>query len=141
MRFAIVVAGLLLMSPSAAGSTIPIQITEVVWRDAPPTLPQGSKIASLEGDPKKEGLFTMRIKVPAGARIPPHFHSRAERVTVLWGEVRVGFGDRFDIRKTRLFPAGSYYVNPPEVHHYLYFPRTAVLQLTGDGPWELHPVR
>jgi hypothetical protein len=58
-------------------------------------------------------------------------------VTVLWGEARVGFGDKLDVKKAKVFPAGSYYVNPPDSHHYLYFPRTTVLQMTGEGPWEL----
>src|SRR5437867_1114243 len=118
----------------------PIQITTVTWVDAPPTLPAGSKIAVMEGDPKHEGLFTMRVKIPSGAKIMPHYHPRAERVTVIWGEARLGFGDVFDPKKTRRFPAGSFYVNPPESHHFLFFPRTTVLQMTGEGPWELHYV-
>ena len=124
--------------PAAAPPAAPIQVTEVVWRNAPSSLPPGAKMAVLEGDPNKEGLFTMRIKLPAGTKIQPHWHPRPERVTVLWGEARVGFGDTFDAKKTKLFPAGSFYVNPPDSHHYLYFPRTTVLQLTCEGPWELH---
>jgi quercetin dioxygenase-like cupin family protein len=137
MHMILVLLGALLVAP-ALPTAAPIQITEVVWRDAPATLPPGTKMAVLEGDPKKEGLFTMRIKVPGGAKIAPHWHPRPERVTVLWGEARVGFGDKLDVKKTKNFPAGSYYVNPPESHHYLYFPRTTVLQMTGEGPWELH---
>jgi quercetin dioxygenase-like cupin family protein len=121
-----------------AALSAPIQITSVTWKDAPPTLPKGSQVAVLEGDPKLAGLFTMRIKVPAGTKIMPHTHPRPERVTVIWGEARVGFGDVYDAKKTKRFPAGSFYVNPAEIHHYLYFPRTTVLQMTGEGPWELH---
>jgi quercetin dioxygenase-like cupin family protein len=116
----------------------PIQITTVTWKDAPPTLPKGTQIAVLEGDPKQPGIFTMRLKIPAGTKIMPHHHPALERVTVIWGEARVGFGDRYDVKKTKRFPAGSFYVNPPESHHFLYFPRTTVLQITGEGPWELH---
>jgi quercetin dioxygenase-like cupin family protein len=125
---------LLLLGALAA----PIQITTVTWRDAPTTLPKGSQIAVLEGDPKQPGIFTMRIKVPAGTRIMPHTHPQPERVTVIWGEARVGFGDVYDAKKTKRFPGGSFYVNPAGIHHYLYFPRTTVLQVTGEGPWELH---
>jgi quercetin dioxygenase-like cupin family protein len=121
-----------------AALTQPIQITTVTWRDAPPTLPPGSQIAVLEGDPKAPGTFTMRIKLPAGTKIMPHTHPHPERVTVIWGEARVGFGDVYDAKKTKRFPAGSFYVNPPESHHFLYFPRQTVLQMTGEGPWELH---
>jgi quercetin dioxygenase-like cupin family protein len=143
MRKVLVLALLLLPTTAlpAAPATQPIQITSVVWKDAPPTLPAGSKIAVLEGDPKHEGIFTMRVKIPTGAKIAPHFHPQPERVTVIWGEARVGFGDVYDMKKMKRFPAGSFYVNPPDAHHFLYFPRTTILQMTGQGPWELHFVK
>lgn len=122
-------------------ASTPIQFVEVTWTDAPSNLPPGSKIAILEGDPRKEGIFTMRVKLPAGSRINPHSHPRPERVTVLWGEARLGFGERYDQQKTKRFPAGSFYINPPDTVHYVYFPRTTVLQMTGEGPWELHYVK
>lgn len=121
-----------------AATMQPVQITSVVWKDAPATMPAGSKMAVLEGDPRHEGPFTVRVKLPAGAKVLPHFHPAPERVTVIWGEARLGFGDKFDAKKTKRFPAGSFYINPPEMHHYLYFPRTTILQITGQGPWELH---
>ncbi len=117
-----------------------IQITSVEWKDAPSTLPKGAKIAILEGDPKAEGMFTMRIKLPPGTVIPPHWHPRDERVTVISGKVLVGFGDNVDEKKTTAFSAGGFYVNPPNMHHYLSIPEESVLQLTCMGPWELHKV-
>ena len=118
-----------------------IQIHHVDWKDAPATLPKGAKIAVLEGDPKTTGIFTMRLRMPAGARVEPHTHPRAERVTILSGEAQVGFGDTFDLKNVQKFHAGDFYVNPPESHHYVYFPQTTVLQITGEGPWELHPLK
>jgi hypothetical protein len=53
------------------------------WKDGPPSLPKGAKIAVLEGDPAKEGPFVFRVKVPDGYRIPPHTHPKTERVTVI----------------------------------------------------------
>src|SRR5438034_4319720 len=32
------------------------------WKDGPPSLPKGAKIAVLEGDPAKEGPFVFRVK-------------------------------------------------------------------------------
>jgi hypothetical protein len=37
----------------------------------PATLP-GARLAVVQGDPGKEGLFVYRLKMPAGYRIPPH---------------------------------------------------------------------
>ena len=41
----------------------------------------------------------------------------------------------------RKFPAGSFYVNPPQAHHFVLFPVTTVIQITGDGPWEIHDLK
>jgi len=118
-----------------------IQIHHVTWNAGPPTMPKGTKIAVLEGDPKAAGIFTIRLQVPAGSRVDPHWHPRAERVTILSGEAQVGFGDEFVRKGMAAFRAGDFYVNPPESHHFVYFPQTTVLQITGEGPWELHPLK
>ena len=113
-----------------------IQITSVAWSDAPPSMPKGTKIAVLEGSPKEPGLFTIRLKVPAGAVIAPHTHPRPERVTVLSGRIRVGFGTAVSDQGT-IFTAGGFYVNPPDEPHFLVVEEESVLQLTCEGPWEL----
>jgi hypothetical protein len=38
------------------------------WKDGPPSLPKGAKIAILEGDPSKEGPFVSAL-LPDGYRI------------------------------------------------------------------------
>ena len=114
-----------------------IQITNPEWKDAPPSMPKGTKMAVLEGDAKQPGLFTIRLKVPAGSKIAPHTHPRPERVTVLSGRVIVGFGKVADESKGTTFTSGGFYVNPPDEPHYLFIPEESVLQLTCEGPWVL----
>jgi quercetin dioxygenase-like cupin family protein len=114
-----------------------IQVTSVVWKDAPPSMPKGTQIAVLEGDTKQTGIFTIRLKLPAGARLAPHTHPRPERVTVLSGKVMVGFGKTFDETRGKAFTAGGFYVNPPNEPHFVWFPEETVIQLTCEGPWEL----
>lgn len=109
----------------------------MTWTDAPPTLPPGSRIAVLEGNPRAEGMFTMRVRIPAGSAIPPHWHPRQERVTILSGAVDLGFGNVATPGPTARFRAGSFYVNPPRLMHYLFFPEATEMQMTGIGPWEL----
>jgi quercetin dioxygenase-like cupin family protein len=113
-----------------------IQVTSVDWKDAPPTMPPGTKSAVLEGDPRQPGIFTMRLRVPAGATIAPHTHPRPERVTVLSGRITVTLGGQ----KTT-FTAGGFYVNPPDVVHSLVIEEESVLQLTCEGPWVLTYVK
>jgi hypothetical protein len=109
-----------------------------VWVDAPPPLPAGSKLLVLEGQPNQEGFFTMRARLPAGARIRPHWHQEAERVTILSGLVRVGFGDDFDEDAMATFGPGSFYLNPARSHHYVWIVEDTEMQLTGLGPWVMH---
>jgi len=117
----------------------PIGLTPdaMVWTDGPPTLPPGSKMAILEGNPKADGMFTMRVRIPAGSAIPPHWHPRQERVTILAGAVDLGFGSVANAGNTKRYRAGSFYVNPPRVMHFLFFPEATEMQMTGIGPWEL----
>ena len=119
----------------------PIQVTHIVWKDAPPSLPKGTKAAILEGNPQAAGMFTMRLRVPKHTTLPPHTHPRPERVTVLSGRVEVGFGTVVDRKKTTTFKAGGFYVNPPGEPHFVHFAEESVIQLTGEGPWELHYVK
>jgi quercetin dioxygenase-like cupin family protein len=55
---------------------------EIQWAPGPPSLPAGARLAVLEGDPTQEGIFTMRLSMPDGYRIPPHWHPAFEHVTV-----------------------------------------------------------
>ena len=112
-----------------------IQVLSPTFTDAPTSMPAGTKIAVLEGSPKDAGLFTIRLQVPAGAKIAPHTHPRPERVTVLSGKVSVSIGG-----KETTFEAGGFYVNPPGEVHSLAFADETVLQLTCEGPWELNYV-
>jgi hypothetical protein len=109
----------------------------IIWQDAPPATPAGSKMAVLEGDPRADGLFTMRLRIPGGSAIPPHWHPRQERVTVLSGTVLLGFGSIANAGLATRYGAGSFYVNPPRAMHYLFFPEPTELQLTAIGPWEM----
>ena len=50
-----------------------VNANDVQWKDAPPVLP-GAQLSVLYGDPTKEGMFVMRLKLPANYRVPPHTH-------------------------------------------------------------------
>jgi quercetin dioxygenase-like cupin family protein len=143
MRTAILVAALLAASvlnaqtPPTPEPPIGLTPEAMAWIDGPPTLPPGSKMAILEGNPKADGMFTMRVRIPAGSAIPPHWHPRQERVTILSGAVNLGFGSVANAANTKHYAAGSFYVNPPRVMHFLFFPEATEMQMTGVGPWEL----
>ena len=113
-----------------------VRAAEMQWRDGPPTLPSGAQMVVLDGDPRKEGSFIMRLKMPAGYRIPPHTHPTAERVTVISGTVHLGVGEKFDESSARELQPGDFAVLPPGVPHFAWATGEAVLQIQSKGPFE-----
>jgi len=108
---------------------------EIQWKDGPASLPAGAKFAVLEGDPSKEGLFTMRLWLPDGIKISPHWHPKVEHVTVISGTFNVGMGEKFDQTATRAMPAGTFGFWLAEMRHFAWAKGETVLQLHGTGPW------
>ena len=108
----------------------------ITWVPCPPSLPAPCEMAVLEGDPKKEMLFTVRFRTSSAFEMKPHWHPRNERVTILEGRVGVGFGDQVDRDSVTWFGPGDYYVNAQEAHHYVLTDGPAILQITGIGPWK-----
>src|SRR5437762_12143216 len=107
-----VALALLALAAAPPPDAIQVDAAKIVWKDGPPTLPKGTKVAVLEGDPKQPGIFTMRLRIPAGSKVMPHWHPRPERVTVLSGKVAVGFGDTGTGKEMHGFNPGDFYVNP-----------------------------
>jgi quercetin dioxygenase-like cupin family protein len=101
---------------------------------APAAYAKGAQIAVIKGDPSKEGVYVVRLKVPAGYRIAPHTHPNDENVTVLSGAFGVGTGPTFDEKKGEVIKAGGYSFVAKGMQHYAWFPEETVLQLHGMGP-------
>lgn len=109
---------------------------QLVWMPAPNSLPAGAMGTVLEGDPSKEGPFTMRVKLPAGYIVPPHWHPGDEHVTVLAGEFYLGMGETYDESSMVLLPVGSFAMMKSGQRHFAHAGKTeTILQLNGVGPW------
>jgi quercetin dioxygenase-like cupin family protein len=111
--------------------------TEIQWKDGPPSLPPGAKMAVLEGDPGKEGMFVMRVRLPAGYHIPAHTHPKHERVTVIQGTFKLAMGDNPKLDEARTLPAGTYGVWPPGMVHAVWTDGETIVQFHGIGPWSI----
>jgi quercetin dioxygenase-like cupin family protein len=108
---------------------------DVKWTDGPPSLPKGAKVSVLEGDPAAPGPFTMRLSVPAGYKIPPHWHPAIEHVTVVSGSLFMGMGETWDESKGHEMPAGSFGYMLAGVRHFAWTKVETVVQVHGIGPW------
>ncbi len=122
---------------SSTKAEIQVTPSDIKWMDGPPSLPPGAKFAILSGDPKKEGLFVMRIKVPADYKIMPHQHPADEHVTVISGALNISMGDTFDPMKGKSLPAGSYAMLPAKSNHFAFFKEETIIQANSMGPWDI----
>jgi hypothetical protein len=113
----------------------------IPYGPAPAFVPAGAQLAVLEGDPTAtSGDYTVRLKMPAGYRIAPHWHPKRENVTVISGTFKVGMGDRFDEKSMMSFPAGSFAYLDPDMHHYAMTTGEVVVQIHGMAPVQFNYV-
>ena len=110
------------------------------WGAGPASLPPGAQAAALEGDPSKPGPFTLRIKLPDGCRIPPHWHPADEHVTVVQGTFVLGIGEKFEQTGGHELGAGAFALMPSGTRHYASAKGETVVQLHGVGPWGINYV-
>jgi len=113
----------------------------VPYGPAPAFVAAGAQLAVLEGNPgASSGDYTVRLKMPDGYRIAPHWHPKRENVTVISGTFKVGMGDRFDESKMGDFPAGSFAYLDPDMHHYAMASGEVVVQVHGASPLQFNYV-
>jgi ketosteroid isomerase-like protein/quercetin dioxygenase-like cupin family protein len=108
--------------------------SSVVWGEAPPSLPPGARLAVIAGDPSQPGPFVVRVEMPAGYTIAPHWHPTDEHVTVLSGAFALGMGDTLDAAAMQDLPAGGFALMPARMHHYAMAKTDSIVQVHGMGP-------
>jgi quercetin dioxygenase-like cupin family protein len=113
-----------------------VMADDITWNPCPPHLPEGCEITILEGDPKSDGMFTVRFQTSKGFLMPPHTHPKDERVTIISGKVSVAFGADATHDDAKTFGPGDYYVNKRGEIHTVWADENSVLQITGIGPWK-----
>ena len=114
---------------------------EISWGPPPPFVTPGAQLAVLEGNPAAStGDYTLRLKMPDGYRIAPHWHPQRENVTVISGTFKVGMGDTFDKDKMGSFPTGSFAYLDPDMHHYAMASGEVIVQVHGSAPLQFNYV-
>ncbi|MGH9524020.1 MAG: cupin domain-containing protein [Terriglobales bacterium] len=111
----------------------------IAWGAAPPFLQPGAQFALLEGDPgAKDGEYTIRLKMPDGYKIAPHWHPLRENVTVISGTFKLGMGDSFNDSKMATFHAGDFGYLDPSMHHYAMASGETIVQVHGKSPFQIN---
>ncbi|MBA3765818.1 MAG: cupin domain-containing protein [Acidobacteria bacterium] len=131
------------MSTAASPQDSHVIVTpdQIKWGPAPPSLPTGSQMAVLEGDPSKAGSsFTIRARMPNGYTVPPHSHPTDENIIVLKGTFMLGLGDKLDKTAGNELRVGSYARMPQGMRHSAWAKGETIIQVYGIGPFEVNYV-
>jgi quercetin dioxygenase-like cupin family protein len=107
---------------------------EVKWNE---DTKQTGKVESivLAGDPQKEGLYTMRVKIPAGTKLLPHWHPENRTAVILSGTFYYSYGETFNEDKLNEMPTGTFFTEPAKQPHFAYAKKgDVIIQVTGWGP-------
>jgi hypothetical protein len=110
---------------------------DLKWAPAPPVLQPGAEMAVLQGNPGSAGMYTVRLKMPDGYKVMPHWHPTTENVTVISGTFHLGTGDKFDEATGTEMPTGAFGFVGPHMHHYAWTTGETIVQVHGMGPFKL----
>ncbi|MFH0783651.1 MAG: cupin domain-containing protein [Pseudomonadota bacterium] len=135
LLFIILIIAGIIPDPAFAQNIIPEPIlpSTLHWA-SPPNMP-GVQGAWVVGADQKPGNYILRVKLLAGAKIPPHTHPDERNTTVLTGTIYIGFDTNFDETKVVAVPAGGVYIAPANVAHYIWAKDgEAMYQEAGTGP-------
>ena len=125
---------------TAAESEKPLAIAaaaaDLKWGPCPAGMPEGCQIAVLHGDPAKPNSDIL-LKVPAGAAIAPHWHSSAERIMLVGGQLAVKYQGSAE---ANLLP-GTYAYGPARLPHRAdcRSSEPCTLFIAFEGPVDRHP--
>lgn len=144
--FPLLVAGAVALAvPALAIAADAVQAAEQVlinaksmhWSDAPPSMPKGAKVVVLYGDPSAAGRYVMRMLLPANYRIPFHWHSEPQQLTVISGELYVANDATYNKKLAHGVKAGGFVFLPAKAQQYVFTKHTTVVEIHGSGPFDV----
>lgn len=95
----------------------------------------GLELAVVNGDPSKEGPYTVRLKLPAGYSFPGHWHPNDENLTVVSGTFLLAMGEKTDKTALKKYTPGDYLFLPAKMAHFGGVEGETIVQLHGAGPF------
>ena len=109
----------------------------LAWGPCPEFFPLGCQIAVLHGDPAKPNADVF-FRVPAGYDLPSHWHTSAERMVLVSGELHI----TYDGQDPAILKPGMYAYGPPKAVHRgrCVSNEPCVLFIAFEGPVDATPV-
>ena len=112
----------------------PAQTNPGQWQPSK-SIPGGFR-RDLLGDTIKPGPFRYQLKIPAGARVATHQHSKDVHVKVLSGSMFIIIGEPLESNRAQHFTAGSAFVVPAHAWHDEWWDQETIVDAEGVGPME-----
>jgi quercetin dioxygenase-like cupin family protein len=110
---------------------------EIEWETFP-AFPPAARLAVVVGRPSEPAPYVVRVKLPAGEKLMPHWHHEDRVYTVMSGVFYIGRGEQFDEEKLEAYPPGAVVVLPSGTHHFHWAKSGEyVTQVTAMGPISL----
>ena len=108
------IAGLASAEPAPPDRALAIAASDatLAWNPCPAFMPEGCAIAVLHGDPAQPNADVF-FRVPGGATVPRHWHTSAERIVLVSGELEV----TYDGQAPATLTPGMYAYGPPRASH------------------------
>jgi quercetin dioxygenase-like cupin family protein len=88
------------------------QDPQLQWGPCPAFMPTGCGLAILHGDPAKPNADVF-LRIPAPATIPEHWHTSAERMVLVAGELAVRYQNQAEV----VLRPGMYAYGPAKLPH------------------------
>ena len=88
------------------------QDPQLQWGPCPAFMPAGCGLAVLNGDPAKPNADVF-LRLPAKATVPEHWHTSAERMVLVSGELSVRYKGQPEV----MLRPGMYAYGPAKVPH------------------------
>ena len=107
---------------------------DIDWKPFP-AFPPSARLAIVVGHPTEPGPYTIRVRLPAGVKLMPHWHPEDRVYTVISGVFYIGLGEEFDREKLEAYPPGAVIVLPGRTPHF-HLARSGeyVTQVSAIGP-------
>lgn len=114
-----------------------INAKSLKWAAAPPALPKGALVSVLCGDPSASGPYVLRLMLPSRYKIPFHWHSQAQSMTVISGALYVVNVETFDKKIAHAVKPGGFVYLPAQAQQFAFTKGTTVVEIQGVGPYDV----
>lgn len=108
------------------------------WGACPPIFPAGCQISVLHGDPAKPNADVF-LRVLGGQKLPPHWHTSAERMILVTGRLTV----QYQGSPATALSTGQYAYGPAKLPHWAVCESAepCTLFIAFEGPVDAEPFR